>query len=105
MKKLAIIAAAFVLLILAFAIVPVFAESPKKIPVTVTRINPTFGIGDSWTTDDNTFHVRDTTASYQTYRIIGDGINLEGPTFATGAGNLNLDDHKGHLMYDSQLLF
>lgn len=91
MRKVSVISLVFAFLLMFIAIVPVLAESPKKIPVIVTRTGVTFVQGDYWYTEGDIFHVQDATAAITTYIIAGEGISLIGSgPHTVYDGNLNL---------------
>jgi hypothetical protein len=103
-EKIALVFA--IALLVTLMIVPAsLAESSKKIPVVFTRFGPFFSQGDSWITNGDIYHVRETVVGFGTYSVTGVGVYLTGSSVDTGVGNLNLKNGVGHITYDSHLEF
>jgi hypothetical protein len=105
MREKIALAFAIVLLVTLMIVPASLAESSKKIPVVLTRFDPFFSQGDSWITNGDIYHVRETVVGFGTYSVTGVGVYLTGSAFDTGVGNLNLKNGVGHIAYDSHLEF
>lgn len=104
MKKILVLS--FTLIFATILILPVFAVSPKKIPVTISGNFDTFWFtpGDI-TISGNMKHCRDMTQGFGEYTITGDGISLVGYSEGTGDYNINELNGKGSIKYNINLVF
>ena len=102
-RKTAILAVA--LFAVAMMVAPVFAASPKWIPVTVTRtgMSATFPT-KSWTAG-NTLHARGGTGGFANFVIVGEGVNLQGHSESTFDFNINLENGRGVWHWDITIIF
>ncbi len=112
MKKVAIVVLALAVLMLFAVFAPAaMAQTPKKIPVVVTRGGTGWTLGlDFWTTEGGVFHSRNSELTGSIYTIVGEGISLGGTNRGIANQNLNIEGMtatlkfgKGNVHIDSTL--
>lgn len=102
--KMKVLALTLMIVFSAMLIVPALAVSPKKIPVTISPSDFTFTPGVV-TVTGNMQHCKDMTQGFGKYIVTGGGITLEGYSEGTGDYNININNNKGSIQYDVNIVF
>ena len=101
-----VIVSALALLMMFAAVAPVFAETSKKIPVTIVRTGTHWTLGDNvWTTEGNTYHSRGSLFGFSSYKVTGPGITLVGSSQSIADQNENFKTGIGDQHFDTQIVF
>ncbi len=100
-----VLISAVALLTILQAVAPVFAETSKKIPVTMTRTGAYWILGTEYwtTTDSKTYHAREGVYGFNSNIIQGPGINLKGSFRSVVSQNFNNNTNSGEERWDSTI--